>query len=203
MKIYMERAVTYDLFAAARPPNLTMDRTSSSSFISSSPSKPEVINSQRIRIESINTMLNFFSNTKVLLDILRSLDDYILSLDAGSFAGGFSLMSTAGTISGPSTPSATFTPASTTSPYFKSSPLTATSSAKARAAGPVNAAYGWMAKNGFDLASWIRAGMIELDGKTEYKSIFRWNSECPGAHLVIIIFLDQSQTCSFFNLLLF
>ncbi|KAJ3382569.1 sphingomyelin phosphodiesterase 4, neutral membrane (neutral sphingomyelinase-3) [Entophlyctis sp. JEL0112] len=156
LRNYMERAVTFDLFAAARPADLTKS-SSASRYQQNLPQLPKQPSRSQILYSSIEAVFAVFTglhgsepNSRLgLLQVLRCIDAILVGCELPQDVGSRS------------TGSGSFS-------------RTRTNSGGILSAVNVSVSVEWLEKIGGaeSVASWVRSKIVELESRSDYQSVF-------------------------------
>ncbi|KAJ3062011.1 sphingomyelin phosphodiesterase 4, neutral membrane (neutral sphingomyelinase-3), partial [Podochytrium sp. JEL0797] len=191
LRNFMERAVSFDLFAATRPADLT---NPTSSFTAAALSRPmiasvhstttttTVVNPTLNRSKSLHLCLdrvmNTYRGTNGLLDVLKCLDAILVGCEMPVSA---SLLADAASPLGMSTPTR-----SATSPVVRMRGRTNSGGVVTGSVSGGGGGVEWIDKmGGVDaLGMWVRNRIMDLEGRIDYQSVFMGmverNGEAPG-----------------------
>ncbi|KAI9364847.1 hypothetical protein DFJ73DRAFT_756022 [Zopfochytrium polystomum] len=176
-QIFVERAVTFDIFAAVRPVDLTSSGGSGGTLKASQPAPKASLAQSPVHanIGSLEKVLASLVKTEGLLSVLRLFDDLVCSNQDGFYAalrfegggGGGSMMMMGGggggTNSMPSTPSR------------------GSVGRQRMPSGGLANAPAWLNRFGPEnLAAILRSTVIGYEGKMDYRAVFKGQANDPG-----------------------
>ncbi|KAJ3328804.1 sphingomyelin phosphodiesterase 4, neutral membrane (neutral sphingomyelinase-3) [Blyttiomyces sp. JEL0837] len=179
LNIFMERAVTFDLFAAVRPSEILKTGASSTNlatghtiYQATSTAIGSSLRTTPIRwyMVALEKVLQFYCNTEELLPVLRSMEHLLAAMTSATAYTGSDVAQTPGTPATPKSPGSVVRQRSGSIAGFVAGP-------------PPHA---WILKVGVELITSIIGGkIVEMEGKPDYRTMFISDPSSSGAGYVL------------------